>query len=459
MKKLLIFILFAINQLMAQSFQFNDIQPSTAQKWGRENGRNIFVLIENKFYPNSLKIEKEILLNADVKDLLFHQFICLKMNIENESTRDFINKYGLNEEISVVFLGTNDNVLIKESRNLTVDEFIELAEKATLIAKESDPFKFYENEYKSGRNDIEFLEKYLVFLIEKRNLNIERKKICTDVMEKYFKATPEDEWVSTKNLSYLINENYSSYMDSYLYEIIFKLKEKDTPFKNLLTRRYVSFVYNTVNEATKNKDEKLYLKIDSLAKTWEKPETQKYEEFFRKCQYYGTLKDTSKLKSYLLNFIEKEVWEYSTKELLSINQSNKDSLRKDMYLHNTRTETATYFSKVHFLNMNRILAIDILDEASNTILLAFKKDKFMSKKGLEWAERANSLNLYVDDYHLLKLAKLLYLNENKEKAISEVQKKIYKYEFILKYGSNEYAKILLEEYSKLIEKMKNNEEI
>jgi hypothetical protein len=454
--KITLFILFTINQLMAQSFQFNDIQPSTAQKWGRENGRNIFVLIENKFYPNSLKIEKEILLQEEVKSILFNNFICIKLDAESESGSDFIKKFGLSDAVSIVFMGTNDDILIKESRKLSPDEFIELTERARELAKESDPTKLYESEFKNGRKDVSFLEKYLNFLIDKRSVSDENRNKCTEVVEMYFKSIPEEEWTSNKNLAYLIHENYNGHIGSFLYEIVVNLKEKETFYKNLLTRKYVGFVYNSVNVAAKLKDEKLYLRADSIAKTWEKPATQKYEEFFRKCRYYSAVRDTTKLKIYLLDFIAKEVWDYSTNELNSITPQNKDSLRRDMYLHYTRTDNATYYSKVIYEKMNRNLVVDILDEAASTVLIAFKNDKFMLKKGVEWAERTSLLNLFYDDSRRVKFAKLLYLNGDKEKAIKYLEEII---EVSKKYYERQYKSDWIETLEKLKDKMIRNEAI
>lgn len=453
MKKLLLLSFFAINQLMAQSFQFNDIEPETAQKWGRENGRNIFVLIENKLNLNSLKIEKEILLEQEVKDILYHKFICIKLDSESEIGSNFIKKYGLNEETLFVFMGTDDDILIKESRKISVDEFIELTERAIELAKESDPTKFYESEFKNGRKDVEFLEKYLNFLIDKQ-MN------CTEVITQYFKSIPEEDYVKNKNLQYLVSSNYDGHINSFMYEIVVKLKDLETTFKNKLIEKYKSLIYQTVSYSAELKDEKLFLKADSIAKTWEIPETQKYEYFYRKCFFYGATKDTSKLRNYLLDFIQNEVWEFSTNELNNIKIikiEDKDLLSKVIVRQFKIGNQKEYFSRVHSTKMNRILATDILNEASLTVLKAFRNDKFMLQKGLEWAERADKIKLYHDNSGIVTYSKLLYLNGYREKAITKLG-------FILDDLSttkinNEFSKKWQEYVDKLMIKMIKNEDI
>jgi hypothetical protein len=448
--KITLFILFTINQLMAQSFQFNDIQPSTAQKWGRENGRNIFVLIENKFYPNSLKIEKEILPQQEVKDILYSKFICLKLDANDMNGSDFIKKYALNEEIAFVFMGTNDNILYKESKKVTIDEFVEMAERAIELAKEADPSKLYESEFKNGRNDVEFLEKYLNFLIDKR-------QDCTEVIIKYFKSISEDEYFKSKNILYLINGRYDDAIGSFIFGIVSKAKEMDTPHKKQLKSKYTSMVYQSIEFAANINNEKLYLEVDSLLRTLEIPETHKYNEFFRKCRFYGTTKDTAKIKNYLLDFIKNEVWQYSKIFLENKNaQSKKANLKEDETYIRVLNQKDNH-SRVNSFKMNPSLASDMLYEAVIVTLLAFRNDKMMLNKGLEWIEMSQKIKDFHDENLIVNHSKLLYLNGFREKAITELGKLIDNYKN--NNSTNEFVIQRMSDLNKLMSKMIKNEEI
>lgn len=440
MKKL--FILLLVSTQVVAQLQFTDASLSTAMKWGREMNKSIFVFYTSKFAPNGPQIEKDILGNDDVKNILYSKFICIKIDAETDEGMAFSKKYGINDAPSMVFMSAFESILYRKSNTIGIDEFIELAEKSLLAADENEPSKLYEEEFKNGRRDPEFLLKYINYLIDKREDN-------TVVLGVYLMELPESELTNPKILDLLSRSQYNGVIDGFYHKTLGKLIQLDTPYKSLLVPKYHDIAYNSVEVAADEKDEKLYMKADSMIRTWENPKGQRYEEFFRKVRFYATVKDSLKIKAYMTDIIEKDVMN------ASIKPPKSDSTAR-MIVWSSSIENASggrYWGQYNS-KMDAFLAVRLLNQATWAVTEAFAHDPSMLKKGLEWMNKAQELDGQFNNLWGVTKSKILFLNGQKEQAIQNLEKMI---DEIQKAPSNSYIQQVVKNYEEILNKMKKND--
>jgi hypothetical protein len=281
---------------------------------------------------------------------------------------------------------------------------------------------------------------------------IDKREDNTVVLGIYLMELPENELTTNKVLDLLSRSQYKGVIDGFYHKLLSKIILLNTPYKSVLIPKYHDIAYNSVEVAAEEKNEKLYMKADSMIRTWENPKGQRYEEFFRKVRFYATVKDSLKIKNYMTDIIEKDVMNASIKP-----PKSDSTARMIVWSSSIENASGGRYWGAYNNKMDAFLAVRLLNQATWAVTEAFAHDPVMLKKGLEWMNKAKELDGNFNNLWSVTKSKILFLNGQKELAIENLEKMIKDIDDGTQFRKDGYMQSVKKSYEEILEKMKKND--
>ncbi len=262
----IILLLLSSNLLLGQGIKFFEGSWEEAIKEAKKTDKLIFVDAYTSWCGPCRNMQNNIFTHKKVGDFYNQNFINLKINMETQKGI----KFGLNFPVSayptILFINHKDELVTKSVGGKSIDEFLELGEKAL---KSYDKSADLNKEWEKGNRNYQFVLKYVK---ELRKVNKPTNKVALE----YLRAKPD---ISKDEKAVLIYEATTE-CDSKLFEMMTKKKNlriiKDIYSKEELSDKIYSSCRKTVE---KSFDYDVPELKDEALQTMKKYCKKRYKEF------------------------------------------------------------------------------------------------------------------------------------------------------------------------------------
>jgi thiol-disulfide isomerase/thioredoxin len=155
-------------QGFAQGIQFSKLSYEEAIATAKAQKKNIFVDVYTTWCGPCKKMSAEVFPLKAVGDFYNANYVCLKLDAENESKHGFFKKYQAAGYPSFFWVNSDGNILDVQIGVKTPEEFVKLGEKA----KTSDMQalnKKYEERWKNGERSMDLVKNYVYGILARVN--------------------------------------------------------------------------------------------------------------------------------------------------------------------------------------------------------------------------------------------------------------------------------------------------
>lgn len=432
-----------------QGMKFFEGNWSAALAEAKTQKKLLFVDIYTTWCGPCKQMSKNIFPLQDVGDKFNAHFVNYKIDAEKGEGIEIAKKFRVEAYPTYLFVSAEGLLVYKSLGSMPAEKFIAEADKAIAASKEEKTLAAWDDEYKTGKREADFLAGYMD---KRKSTQLDN----SNLLEEYLNAVPEAEQGSDKNLKIII-DNIKN-IEGKAFEILIKnIVKANEMYKTNTKEGYkVNSVINnsirkTAFKAIQEGNKPLLEKANAASKEWsgmsaeyvEKTTTDNWLFFYQKANDFANYRAIA--LAYEKKFLKDSKEELAKKDLQSLDifmrmykMGMKDSTKEEDFI-DTKQRMATVYSRTNAGKYN----------AFAWVFYKNTDTKKEIKQALAWSKKAIYL-AQVSSYYDTQ-ARLLYKINKKKDAIKSIEKA---YELVKKEKKDDEASI--KRMAVIVEKIKNN---
>jgi hypothetical protein len=424
MRYLLIVCCTIFFQAISAQVNFYSIPFNEALNRAQLQGKLIFMQFEAADCDQCNEVANKGFQDKEAADKINQTFFCLKIDAQHPDRKKISQDYNINAEkgFGTLFIDNNGTLIHKFSGTTSRSkEYLDQTNIALQKAGENLKINELEKEYKKGNRSFGFLQ---TLLLKKRTLNL-----ATDsLLEEYVDALPPDSLKSTNTLCFIAQ--MAPLVDSKAYKVMFSDRASFDRAWYTMSLQMRSGINNVIisksmNKAIQERNQNYAVRTASFAQGTNGSNylAGTKARDLNMLRYFDETNDTATYFRKAIAFYERYYLTIdvdSIKKLDSIamrNLLNNPSTKKDTVRDGNRIRISTNIafrpSGQNFANELNEGAYKFFQRTKNPYLLSI---------ATEWSKKA--LELYRNPEYLDTYAKLLYKQNQNDKAVDAINEAI-----------------------------------